>query len=67
MTFNDWVNAVGGIDKAAKILKTKQTTVRSWVRFDRAPKAKNAREIVKRSSGLVDYNGIYQPFEDVGV
>jgi len=56
-----WVNKAGGVAKAAKLLKEKKRTVESWVRYERPPSFDAALNIVLKSKGDVDFNGIYQP------
>lgn len=61
MTLNEWVDSCGGVHRAKEILKVRERTLRSWLRFDRAPELDAAALIVMRTDGRVDYNGIYAP------
>lgn len=61
MELNDWIDKKGGLDAAAVLLGENPRTVRSWYRFDRVPLIENALNIVVRTKGEVDYNGIYGP------
>lgn len=47
---------------AADRLGEKRRTVDSWRRFENAPSFKSALNIVRVSGGVVDFNGIYNPF-----
>lgn len=65
MELNAWIASLSksaAIDVAAERLEEKPRTVYSWTRFDRAPSFKAAMNIVKKSDGAVDFNGIYYPF-----
>jgi len=59
--FKEWVNKVGGVDRAALALGVKPRTVASWLYDLRAPSFTAAMNIVIKTHGLVDYNGIYRP------
>ncbi|MGQ7245481.1 hypothetical protein [Salinicola sp. CPA57] len=63
MTFNDWVDEVGGIKPAATLLGEKHRSVRSWYHAERAPRQRSARNIIEKSGYRVDWSGIYQPIE----
>jgi hypothetical protein len=59
--FPNWVDSVGGVEKAAEVLKESPRAVYSWYRLERAPRLASALNIVLRTKGTVDYNGIYGP------
>jgi hypothetical protein len=61
VTLNEWIDSVGGAKAAAERLRIRRRTVESWQRFERAPEIGAAANIVFRSGGRVDYNGIYGP------
>ncbi|EGR2744194.1 hypothetical protein ACYVMD_004595 [Vibrio parahaemolyticus] len=61
MDFPKWVDSVGSVEKAAEILKESPRAVYSWYRLERAPRLASALNIVAKTNGLVDYNGIYGP------
>lgn len=61
MKFTQWVDEKGGIDCAAEFLKEKPRTVYSWYRLEKAPRLASALNIVMRTRGRVDFNGIYGP------
>lgn len=61
MKFNQWVDDQGGIEAAADFLKEKPRTVYSWYRFEKPPRFTAALNIVIRTHGRVDFNGIYGP------
>lgn len=61
MKLNEWIDSVGGAGVAAEKLRVRKRTVESWYRFERAPEIGAASNIVLRTKGLVDYNGIYGP------
>lgn len=62
MNFTEWVEKIGGADAASKVLEEKARTVSSWLTGERAPSFKAAFNIVQKTHGLVDYNGIYRQF-----
>jgi len=47
---------------AAELLGEKRRTVDSWRRFENPPSFRSALNIVHVSGGLVDFNGIYDPY-----
>ncbi|EMJ7098631.1 hypothetical protein ACGRSR_17960 [Vibrio owensii] len=61
MELHAWIDSVGGVDEAARLLKEKPRTVYSWYRQEKAPRLVSAINIVAKTRGLVDYNGIYTP------
>lgn len=61
MELGAWIENVGGVDEAAKLLKEKPRTVYSWYRQEKVPRLISAINIVAKTRGLVDYNGIYTP------
>lgn len=61
MTLNEWVASVGGFKRAREILRVEVRTLRSWLRLERAPELGAAAQIVMRTGGKVDYNGLYAP------
>lgn len=61
MKFTKWVDNQGGIEAAADFLKEKPRTVYSWYRLEKAPRLASALNIVMRTRGRVDFNGIYGP------
>ncbi|KAA0015482.1 hypothetical protein F0A16_20555 [Salinicola corii] len=67
MTFNDWVDDVGGIKPAADLLGEKPRSVRSWYHAERAPRQRSAKNIIEKSGYRVDWSGIYQPIETARV
>lgn len=67
MELNAWVDSVGGVEGAAEILKEKPRTVYSWYRMEKAPRLLSAMNIVAKTKGAVDYNGIYGPLAAVRV
>jgi hypothetical protein len=48
---------------AAVLLNENPRTVYSWYRRERSPAFPAAMKIVTISGGAVDYNGIFQPFQ----
>jgi hypothetical protein len=62
---NPWIDSLSTSDgpaAAAELLGEKRRTVDSWRRFERVPSFRSALNIVKKSGGRVDFNGIYNPF-----
>ncbi|MDE1466050.1 hypothetical protein [Spartinivicinus poritis] len=51
-----------GDDEIAKILQVKKRTVSSWRRLERAPTPIQAYNIIKTFNGIIDWQGIYQPY-----
>jgi hypothetical protein len=61
LKFNDWVDVVGGIENAAKVLEEKPRTVLAWYRGEKAPRILAGENIVTKTKGQVDFNGLYGP------
>lgn len=61
MELNTWIDSVGGVDMAAELLKENRRTVYSWYRKEKAPRLSSSLNIVSKTHGEVDYNGIYGP------
>jgi hypothetical protein len=62
---NEWINSLAPVaasKAAAELLDEKRRTVDSWRRFENPPVFGAALKIVRRSHGLVDFNGIYGPY-----
>ena len=65
MDLNDWIDSLAptaASRTAAELLNEKRRTVDSWRRFENPPVFRSALNIVQRSGGLVDFNGIYAPY-----
>ncbi len=73
MELNKWIEIVGaagpegklgqaGLCTVAALLGEKTRTVSSWYRRERIPSFAAGVNIVLKSKGLVDWNGIYTPF-----
>ncbi|MBX7274431.1 hypothetical protein K2E95_00255 [Pseudomonas sp. ERGC3:01] len=73
MELNKWIESVGAIEPegrlgqaglcaVASLLGEKTRTVASWYRQERIPSFTAGANIVLKSKGLVDWNGIYTPF-----
>lgn len=62
MDFPDWIRDKGGPEAAALILGERPRTVLSWMRLERAPRLRQACRIVINTGGVVDFNGIFEPF-----
>lgn len=60
----DWVKEQGGPIAAGLILKEKPRTVYAWISGEKAPRIKAAMNIVLRTDGVVDFNGIYGPIAE---
>lgn len=64
MELNDWIDSLAptaASQVAADLLGEKRRTVDSWRRFENPPGFHSALNIVRRSKGLVDFNGIFDP------
>jgi len=62
---NDWINSLAPVAAskvAADLLGEKRRTVDSWRRCENPPGFRSALNIVRRSHGLVDFNGVYAPY-----
>lgn len=64
MKFNDWVDVVGGVENAAKVLEEKPRTVLAWYKGEKAPRIGKAFNIVIKTKDQVDFNGIYRPLAE---
>lgn len=65
MELNAWINSLSPLSAsqvAADRLGEKRRTVDSWRRFENPPSFRAALNIVIVSGGVVDFNGIYNPF-----
>lgn len=73
MELNKWIEIVGaagpggklgqaGLCAVASLLGEKTRTVSSWYRQERIPSFNAGANIILKSKGLVDWNGIYSPF-----
>ncbi|MCI8212604.1 hypothetical protein AUC61_24025 [Pseudomonas sp. S25] len=73
MELNQWIETAGGAEQAGKLspasldvvaglLGEKPRTVLSWYRKERIPSFPAGANIVLKSKGVVDWNGIYSPF-----
>lgn len=65
MELNAWIDSLsplGASKVAADLLNEKRRTVDSWRRFESPPSFRAALNIVVVSRGVVDFNGIYNPF-----
>lgn len=65
MELNTWIDSLSPLaasQVAAQRLCEKRRTVDSWRRFENPPSFRAALNIVIVSGGVVDFNGIYNPF-----
>lgn len=73
MELNQWLELIGGSTAAGKLslaaraavatlLEEEPRTVSAWYRKERRPSFNSAENIVSKSNGAVDWNGIYAPF-----
>lgn len=65
MELNAWIDSLSSATPskvAAELLGEKRRTVDSWRRFENTPSFAAALNIIKKSGGRVDFNGIYNPF-----
>ena len=65
MELNAWIDSLSALaasQVAADRLNEKRRTVDSWRRFENPPSFRAALNIVIVSGGVVDFNGIYNPF-----
>ncbi|APU00889.1 hypothetical protein [Aeromonas phage 59.1] len=61
MTIFDWITELGGIDKAAAMLKESPRTVASWYFAEKIPKPHTVQRIIVVSKGKLDWNRVYAP------
>lgn len=59
-TYNDDLNVA--FEKLGTKFQVSPRTVASWYYFERFPSAENARVIVRKTKGEVDYEGIFAPY-----
>jgi hypothetical protein len=70
---NQWIESVGGVSVPGKLslgaitavatlLEEEPRTVSSWYRKERRPSFNAGMNILSKSGGVVDWNGIYAPF-----
>lgn len=65
MELNAWIDSLSPLSAsqvAADLLSEKRRTVDSWRRFENPPSFRAALNIITVSRGVVDFNGIYNPF-----
>lgn len=73
MELNQWIESIGGLTSAGKLslaaldtvatlLQEEPRTVSSWYRKERRPSFMAGVNILSKSGGAVDWNGIYAPF-----
>ncbi len=60
MTLKEWIRLVGD-DQAARVLRIKPRTARSWREGQRAPRPKDALKIERTLRGKVSFSEIYGP------
>lgn len=58
LTLPEFIERIGD-EAAATLFEAKLRTVQSWRRRERFPRAEQARIIVQRAAGEVDYEGIF--------
>ena len=59
MTLKEWIALVGD-GEAARILKVKPRTARSWREGRRSPRPREGRRIADQLKGRVSFEEIYQ-------
>lgn len=65
MELNAWIDSLApkaASKVAAERLGEKRRTVDAWRRFENPPSFGSALNIVRVTGGVVDFNGIYNPF-----
>lgn len=68
MELKAWVEQLKPVDGepqtavAARELGEKKRTLESWLRFEAVPSFGAALNIILKTGGKVDFNGIYNPF-----
>lgn len=66
MELKAWIDSKAkgkaGVREVAGLLGENPRTVYAWYRGERSPCFASARNIVQASGGVVDYNGIFEPF-----
>lgn len=58
--FKNWIDSVGGIPTAAKLLKVTEHTVRVWLRGESTPRSRTLKEIIRLSKGSLSFEVIYK-------
>jgi hypothetical protein len=64
MTLKQYIEFVGE-EAAAELFGAKRNTVRSWRYNQRQPSIKEAKKIILRTGGRLDFESIYGPLEEV--
>lgn len=73
MELNPWIESFTGdtgptrviedaIRQVSELLGVKERTVKSWYRRERIPSFRASMHIYRTSHGLVDWNGVYEPY-----
>lgn len=60
-TIFEWIEKVGGVSEAAKLLGEPARTLYSWSYGERCPRPETAAHIIKVAKGELDFNKIYGP------
>jgi len=62
MSLKEYIEFVGE-DAAAELFNTKITTIRSWRYKQRQPRVEEAKKIISKSGGKLNWESIYGPVE----
>lgn len=61
MNIFEWIDSVGGVVEAAKILDESPRTLNSWKYGEKTPSPAAAKNVVEKTKRVVDFNSIYGP------
>ena len=64
ITLSEYIQDVG-IEAVAKDLGTSESTVKAWRYYARAPRVKQAKQLMKHSKGILNWDSIYGSPEDL--
>jgi hypothetical protein len=64
ITLSEYIQDVG-IESVAKDLGTSVSTVKAWRYYNRVPRIKQAKQLMQHSRGVLNWDSIYGPPEEV--
>ena len=64
VTLSEYIQDIG-IENIAKDLGTSESTVKAWRYFNRVPRIKQAKQLMQHSRGILTWDSIYGPPEQV--
>lgn len=61
MDLIEWIDQIGPT-KISKMLGVSREAINQWKRCETSPKTMIAYEIIQKTHGMLDWDGIYMPF-----